>query len=263
VEHIDALLTTQGIDLYRQDFNMDPLGYWRQHDAPDRQGITEIRHVTGYLAFWDELLRRHPKLRIDTCASGGRRNDLETLRRAVPLWRTDYILEPIGAQCCSYGIASWIPFHGTGVKESDAYHFRSMMSPYLNCLWDARRTELDYDTLRRLLAQWQLAAPNYAGDFYPLTPYSLERHAWIAWQFDRPQAGEGIVQVFRREGSIFRAGDLPMQGLSREGRYLVTDLDAPDTPSEYTGETLLDTGLPVEIRSRPGAVLYHYRRVNQ
>ncbi len=263
VEHIDTLLTTQGIDLYRQDFNMDPLGYWRQHDAPDRQGITEIRHVTGYLAFWDELLRRHPKLRIDTCASGGRRNDLETLRRAVPLWRTDYILEPIGAQCCTYGIASWIPFHGTGVKEPDAYHFRSMMSPYPNCLWDARRTDLDYDTLRRLLAQWQLVAPNYAGDFYPLTPYSLDRHAWIAWQFDRPQAGEGIVQVFRREASVFRAGDLPLQGLCREARYLVTDLDAPDTPGEYTGETLLDTGLPVEIRSRPGAALYHYRRVSQ
>jgi len=71
------------------------------------------------------------------------------------------------------------------------------------------------------------------------------------------------VQVFRREASVFRAGDLPLQGLCREARYLVTDLDAPDTPGEYTGETLLDTGLPVEIRSRPGAALYHYRRVSQ
>ena len=139
MDHIDKLLTEQGIDLYRQDFNMDPLDYWRTHDAPDRQGITEIRHVTGYLAFWDELRRRHPGLLIDTCASGGRRNDLETLRRAVPLWRTDYILEPIGTQCCTYGISSWIPFHGTGVKEPNAYHFRSMMTPYPNCLWDARR----------------------------------------------------------------------------------------------------------------------------
>ena len=73
IEHTDTVMREQGIDIYRQDFNMSPLGYWRAHDAPDRQGMTEIKHVTGYLAFWDELRRRHPGLLIDTCASGVRR----------------------------------------------------------------------------------------------------------------------------------------------------------------------------------------------
>ena len=50
---------------------------------PDRQGITENLYVQGHLAFWDEFRRRNPYLRIDSCASGGRRNDLETIRRAV------------------------------------------------------------------------------------------------------------------------------------------------------------------------------------
>jgi alpha-galactosidase len=260
VDHTDKLLTDQGIDLYRQDFNMDPLDYWRNADAPDRQGVTEIRHVTGYLAFWDELLRRRPGLRIDTCASGGRRNDLETLRRAVPLWRSDYIMEPIGAQGCTYGISSWIPFHGTGVKEPDAYLFRSMMTPYPNCLWDARRTDLNYDELRRLTSQWKQIAPNYAGDFYPLTPYSLDRGAWIGWQFDRPEAGEGMVQVFRREGSIYRSADLVLCGLDLAARYTITDLDSPNNPREMTGGDLLEKGLPVEIGSRPGSALFTYKR---
>ncbi|HPP53715.1 MAG TPA: alpha-galactosidase, partial [Thermoguttaceae bacterium] len=39
VEHIDRLLTEQGIDLYRQDFNIDPLPFWRAADRPDRQGM--------------------------------------------------------------------------------------------------------------------------------------------------------------------------------------------------------------------------------
>ncbi|MDQ2732696.1 MAG: NPCBM/NEW2 domain-containing protein, partial [Armatimonadota bacterium] len=52
--HVDTLMREQGIDYYRQDFNMDPLSYWRQNDAPDRQGITENLHVQGYLAYWDE-----------------------------------------------------------------------------------------------------------------------------------------------------------------------------------------------------------------
>ncbi|MBN2128982.1 MAG: glycoside hydrolase family 127 protein [Sedimentisphaerales bacterium] len=263
VNHIDQLLTDQGVDLYRQDFNMDPLNNWRNADAPDRQGITEIRHVTGYLAFWDELLRRRPGLRIDTCASGGRRNDLETLRRSVPLWRSDYIMEPIGTQGCTYGISSWIPFHGTGVKEPDAYLFRSMMTPYPNCLWDARRLDLDYDELRRLTSQWKLVAPNYAGDFYPLTAYSLDRDAWIGWQFDRPEAGEGMVQVFRREESIYRAVDLVLRGLERSARYTITDLDAPGAPCEMTGGDLMDKGLPVEIGARPGAALFTYKHIVQ
>lgn len=263
VEHIDQLLTQQGIDLYRQDFNMDPLAYWRGHDTPDRQGITEIRHVTGYLAFWDELRRRHPKLRIDTCASGGRRNDLETLRRSVPLWRTDYILEPIGAQCCTYGISFWIPFHGTGVKEADTYQFRSMMTPYPNCLWDARRTDLDFDQLRRMIAQWHSVVENYAGDYYPLTEYSLQRTDWLGWQFDRPEQGQGMVQVFRREGSIYRAVDLVLRGLDPAARYLVTDLDAPEAAREIGGAELLQQGLPVEIVERPGSALFTYRRVDE
>ena len=83
-DKVDKVLVEEGIDLYRQDFNMDPLDYWRRADAPDRQGISEIRHVTNLLAYWDELQRRHPDLLIDECASGGRRNDIEMMRRAVP-----------------------------------------------------------------------------------------------------------------------------------------------------------------------------------
>ena len=124
-EHVDKMIGEQGIDLYRQDFNMEPLGYWRNNDPPDRQGITEIRHVEGLLAYWDELRRRHPDMPIDTCASGGRRNDLETLRRAFPLLRSDYRFEPAGTQGHTYGMASRIPYYGTGVGAVNDYVVRS------------------------------------------------------------------------------------------------------------------------------------------
>ena len=41
------LIKQEGLDLYRQDFNMDPLAFWRAADAPDRQGLTEIRSCRG------------------------------------------------------------------------------------------------------------------------------------------------------------------------------------------------------------------------
>src|SRR5882757_5070705 len=75
--HVDKLISEQGIDLYRNDG--DPvLPFWRANDAEDRQGITEVHHVQGFLAYWDELRRRHPNMFTDICAGGGSRNELET-----------------------------------------------------------------------------------------------------------------------------------------------------------------------------------------
>ena len=261
-DHVDRLLTEQGIDLYRQDFNMDPLEHWRKNDAPDRQGITEIRHVTGYLAYWDELRRRHPDMLIDSCASGGRRNDLETLRRAVPLLRSDYIIEPVGNQGHTYGIAFWMPYYGTGSGAIDAYMLRSVMCPNFIACFDVRRKDLDYNLIRRVLGQWRQVAPYYFGDYYPLTPYSLDAAVWIAWQFDRPDLGEGMVQAFRRGESVYEAARFRLRGLEPDARYAVTDLDA-GAPVEMTGRDLMEGGLPVTIKDRPGAVIIVYKRAGQ
>lgn len=258
-EHVDKLMTEQGIDLYRQDFNMDPLAHWRAADPPDRQGITEIRHVEGYLAYWDELLKRHPGMFIDTCASGGRRNDLETLRRAIPLWRTDYRCEPIGTQCCTYGISLWIPLSGTGAADADAYTFRSNMTPFTNCLFDVRSQTLDYKLLRRLTEQWRRIASYYCGDFYPLTEYSTAKGAWMAWQFDVPEKGQGAVQAFRRAESVYEVGRLRLRGLDPGASYVLTNLDSGESQT-LTGRELLEKGLALAIDEQPGSALITYAK---
>jgi len=260
VEHVDRLITEQGIDLYRNDFNMDPLAYWRANDAEERQGITEIRYATGFLAYWDELRRRHPNMLIDTCASGGRRNDLETLRRSVPLHRSDYIFESVGSQCHTYGLAFWVPFYGIGTMAEDPYCIRSMLCPHFTGGWDVRRRDLDYELLRRMIAQWQRVAPYFMGDYYPLTGYSLENDVWMAWQFDRPDLGEGMVQVFRRADSVYEAGRLRLRGLEPDARYRLTDLDAGRS-KQMTGLELMEQGLPVALKERPAAVIITYQRV--
>jgi alpha-galactosidase len=271
-EHTDQLLSEQGIDLYRQDFNMDPLNHWRGADAPDRQGITEIRHVTGYLAYWDELRCRHPEMLIDSCASGGRRNDLETMRRAVPLWRSDYAYEATGHQCMMYGLSLWLPFHGTGtVFTRNAPYYgsgRTPVEPY--AFWsnagqsiglgiDVRLKDLDYDMIRRLIGQWRQIASDYYGDFYPLMPWTRDDTTWMAWQFDRPEAGEGMVQVFRRHNSFYESARLKLFGLDTQANYLVTDLDR-STRQQHSGRALLDEGLTVTMSAQPDVAVLTYRR---
>jgi alpha-galactosidase len=273
IEHVDRLINEQGIDLYRQDFNMDPLDFWRKNDAPDRQGITEIKHVAGYLAYWDELRRRHPNLLIDSCASGGRRNDLETMRRAVPLWRSDYAYEPTGHQCMTHGLSLWLPYHGTGTVAArsasyygsgkspvEPYAFWSNVTPSLGFGIDMRVPDLDYAALRHLVKQWRQVIANYYGDFYPLTGWTRDTTAWMAWQFDRPEAGVGIVQVFRRENSYYESARFRLQGLDTNSHYTVCNLEAPDAKQEFSGRELCEQGLPVAIPNHPDAVVLVYER---
>ena len=74
--------------------------------------MTEIKHIEGLYAFWDELLARHPGLIIDNCAGGGQRIDLETISRSVPLSRSDlqcWPFDPTREQNQTQGLAPWVP----------------------------------------------------------------------------------------------------------------------------------------------------------
>lgn len=271
VDHIDKTITEQGIDLYRQDFNIDPLNYWKSNDPPDRQGITEIKYVMGLLAFWDELRRRHPDLLIDACASGGRRNDIEIMRRAVPLWRSDYAYEPVGHQCMTYGISLWLPYHGTGTVACrnatyygsgktpvEPYAFWSNVSPSLGFGIDIRVKDLDYDTLRKLVKQWRLVITNYFGDFYPLTTWTRDNSHWIAWQFDRPEEKSGLIQVFRRENSPYESINLRLREINPRAIYKFEDVDDSACRVEMTGSEILSNGFTVRIKEKPGCRNFTY-----
>jgi len=270
VDRIGQVLTEQGIDVYRSDFNMDPLDHWRQNDAPDRQGITENHWVRGYLAFWDALLQDHPDLLIDSCASGGRRNDLETMRRGVPLWKCDYAVEAVGMQCHTFGLAMWIPYFGNAGGQLDPYVFRSNMYPAVTKgAWEDRspghdvRKDQDYSGLRRMIKEWRQVAPNYLGDYYPLSPYTSDKtNVWMAWQFQRPEVGEGVVHAFRRPGNESEPTQwFKLRGLDPKKQYELTNFDLPET-WHMNGESLMQKGVKVVLDKAPGAALIAYKRMD-
>jgi alpha-galactosidase len=270
IDHVDRTLTEQGIDLYRQDFNIDPLPFWVGADSEDRRGMTENLYVQGYLAYWDALRQRHPNLRIDSCASGGRRNDLETLRRAVPLIRTDFLFEPTSQQNHHFAYASWIPYHGAGYVTGksaiglhgdagvETYGFRSNMSPSLTLCYDMRDTSLNFPLAADLFRQLKRVQPEYLGDFHPLTPPSLGNDAWLAWQYDRPEAGSGVVQAFRRPASTQSSARFTLHGLVPDATYEVENLDGGK--ESRTGRALMEEGLEVTLDAAPAAAVIAYRR---
>jgi alpha-galactosidase len=251
----------QGIDFYRTDFNFDPLPFWQAADAlnANRQGICENKYVVGYLAYFDELLIHHPKLMIDTCASGGRRMDLETLRRAIPVTRSDYFAEPAGAQNLTYGIASWVPVYGTGTVGHDLYTNRSAWGPWPGIGWDLGRKGMDVDKLRRMSDECRSLVPFFYGDYYPLTAYDPSNRAWIAWQFDRPDLGSGVIQAFRRTESPYDSASFRLRGLDPEARYELTNIDTLETKTE-SGAQFMEIGFRAMALSAPEALIFKYRK---
>lgn len=260
LETFDSLIVSEGVDVYRQDYNIDPLGYWQSMDTADRQGITENKYVVGYLAYWDELLRRHPGLYIDTCASGGRRNDLETLRRSVPLLRSDCFGGPTTQQAQTMGIAQWMPYYGSGQGPEDEYWVRSCYFPASRTGWDpATKPQLDVPLLRRSIRECADVQQYMTGDFYPLTPWSLDESVWAGWQWHMPASDEGAVQVFRRPECPTATMAFRLRGLDPEQRYVVKDADTTD-PVELTGRELMEAGLTVTLPEPRSAAVIFYRR---
>lgn len=252
-----------GLGCYRQDFNIDPLPFWHKADAPDRQGMTEIRYLEGLYAFWDDLLARHPGLIIDNCASGGRRIDLETVGRATPFWRTDGPRDPIAHQCHSQGLLAWVPLSATSQDRArDDYEFRSSMGSALCLNWwvagdvPAERIpdSFPFDWARATLNQYLEIREFYYGDYYPLTTYSQSKDVWMAYQLNRPDRQQALLVVLRRPESPYDSASFPLRELDPAAAYRVTNLDSRQQ-QRFPGQLLAGPGLPVKIGTRPGSAL--------
>lgn len=272
---IAGIIKEQGIDCYRQDFNLSPLPYWQATDTPDRVGMTEIGHIEGLYSFWDELRRRFPNLLIDNCASGGRRLDFEMLRRSIPLWASDmpcystnFTVERNQQQV--YGLSLWIPQFSLGTEAKypgDTYHFRSTMAggisvPLFGDVLHPVDPKYPYRWLRDRLAEYHQAKAYFGGDFYPLIPQSESFRDWSAYQFDRPDLKSGIVEVFRKKDSPIEKIWLELQGLDPAATYEVENADSKAI-MKLSGRELMEKGWPVEIPDKRDSRLYFYRNLNR
>lgn len=252
------LIEDVGIEIYRQDFNMAPLFYWRNNEPDDRQGINEIRYITALYDFYDTLLREHPGLIIDTCASGGRRIDFEMLRRSLILFRSDHVWEPVGMHSMAYGISFCLPITGVGAVSVDPYDIRSGWGSHLTLALDYYKNPDIWKLAKVHMEKYNRIRHLCPADFYPLTAYSLDANQWISWQFNDPEAQEGMVQAFRRAECENDTKIVILSALDPSATYTVTDIDTDKTIIK-TGAELMNEGLSIKATAKPAAMVYHYK----
>jgi alpha-galactosidase len=229
LEMISNRIEEGKVDIYRQDFNVDPLPYWKQNDEPDRVGMKEIRHIEGLYELWDELKRRFPHLVIDNCASGGRRIDLETTMRSFPLWRSDFsdvgsltlgegVLQ-IGDQSQTAGLSRWLPMHSASVWKFSPYAFRSAMSTGLCVYCSMLDADFPMEEARQAFAELKRIRPYLLGDFHELVPFPTDAQNWCSYQFHREDLNGGIAVFLRRNRSQYSEIQVALEQIDPECRY--------------------------------------------
>jgi len=273
-EKISSLITEFNADIYRQDFNMTPLEAWYAADAPDRVGITEIRHIEGLYALWDRILAAHPGILIDNCASGGRRIDLETLRRAVVLSRSDAVdvsskegipKMNIVSQIQSWGLGHWLADHAGLIKTFDAYAIRSEFATGFMAYRVLPENEQDpeYSDVVAAVAENKRLRPMIAEERIGLIAPDLNKEAWAAFQHHRHSDSSGVIVALRGPGADSDSVTLHPEHIDANATYQVTRWDdyraAP--PIRIAGATLKE--MAVTIPQTRSSVLVEYQRVDR
>ncbi|MCU0983114.1 MAG: GH36 C-terminal domain-containing protein, partial [Pirellulaceae bacterium] len=91
-------------------------------------------------------------------------------------------------------------------------------------------------------------------------PWTRDNKVWMAWQFDRPETGDGLIQAFRRPQAESDAHRLKLGGLDPAAQYKLTSVDG-GSPVVMGGRELMANGFPVTISERPGVAVFVYQRV--
>lgn len=250
-----------GLSCYRQDFNIRPAEYFRANDEENRRGITEIKHIMGMYRLWDDLLAEFPDLIIDNCASGGKRIDIETIRRSIPFFRSDYQCNfnenPEVLQTHNAGISLYLPYNGcTSKTKGDTYAIRSSYSAswggaFYNAVFQSM-TEADFAWAKKITDEYRSIRKYFSKDFYNLGSSVFDDTSWAIWQYHDGEAQSGIVMVFRRSNSPFDRVQIELKGLLRDRTYTVLSLD-DGSSRESSGE------LEIVLKEKRSCTILEYR----
>ena len=221
IDYFSKFIKENEIDFYRNDANIAVDAFLKAKDRENRVGITEMKWFEGLYRFWDGLLEACPGLLIDNCASGGRRMDIELMDRSVPLWRTDYAHITNIRQNHSLGINEWFINHCSSAgslakRATDDVEYNVVSGMTAGMIYtiystgdgeqdDPEGVEADFDLINQCVAKYRQIQPYFKYDYYPLTEYSVNDSAVVAYAFYDDASDKGMIVVVNRENSYTKS----------------------------------------------------------
>jgi alpha-galactosidase len=259
---ISRYLSLPGMGAYRQDFNANPLAHWRLNDAPDRQGITEIKYIMGLYGYWEKLAAGFPAVLRDQCSSGGRRIDLETIMRMHVHQKSDLSRHPEADQSGIWGLSQYLPNNvfSAIAKAPDDYNFLSAAPAGLALGWRLYASNFNHELAQKYLDIHQRIRPLLIDSWYPLTNPNLETSQWMASQYHRTDLNQGLIIAYRRADSVYRVIDVNLREIVDSAEYELEYLLSGK--KQTVSGAALRSKFGLTIAKKPGAEFILYARKN-
>ncbi|MBQ8758969.1 MAG: alpha-galactosidase, partial [Clostridia bacterium] len=250
-----------GLSCYRQDFNIPLDALFKANETENRVGVLEIKHITGMYALWDKLHAEFPNLLIDNCSSGGRRFDIETLRRSIAFFRSDYQCNfnehSDTLQSHNAGLSKYLPYGGCTSKTlGDTYAARSSFSPswgaaFYNAVFQSMNEE-DFKWAKEITEEYRRIRKYMSCNFHNHGAEVFDESAWAIWQYHDDETDSGIVMAFRRAKSPFDNVTLELKELTADKKYAFTNLN---DFTEFEGSNKLK----IELPEKKSSVVFEYK----
>lgn len=262
-ERVCKTLRENKVEMYREDNNSDPAALWKyldEREGENRKGITECKFIMAHYKMWDDIIACTLSYGgcgfVDSCASGGGRNDLESMRRGVPLLRSDYDRTTTSMRLSmTTAFNKWIPFCGAITKEqksqlapqgeSDPYIWRASYLAALNVASQfVQDPDQDFGILRFGLKEWKKMNSYILKDFYVHTPWHTQddKASFTSYSFFDPETDKGVLLMFRMEQCGLDTLTVRLPYAECGAVYTLTDEDSGEV-IECTGEILKNKGI--------------------
>lgn len=183
------------------------------------------------------IFQKHPDLLIDNCAGGGRRFDIESLKRSIPFFRSDYQCafneNPEVLQVHNSGSSCYLPYAGcTSKTKNDNYAIRSSYSAswggaFYNGIFQ-RFDENDFEWAKKTVDEYKKIRHYFSCDFYNHGSSVFDDTSWAIWQYHDPDTKKGIIMAFRRSNSLFDRVTVELKGIEKGRICEIKSLDNPD-----------------------------------
>ena len=228
----------------------------------DRAGIAENQYVQGYLRLWDDIIARYPGIYMDSCASGGGRNDLESMKRAVPLHYTDWFdgnHEDYDMKArMTQVLFEWFPYFKNEIYQVDSsYKTRMNYAPLsLLNLPSVLDKDANWELISQAYAEHDRIAPYFYANYYQLFKWLEKADRWNGWEFFDPETGSGVAYAFCHEATKRTTATVKLKGLDGAASYHLTDADGI-LDVTATGAELMETGVTVTVPEKPYAVMIY------
>ncbi len=273
---LDDLVSKNDIAFLKWDYNRiwsEP--GWEEVPLAEQQTIY-VKYVENLYSILDELRKKHPKLEIESCSSGGGRVDLGILRYTDEIWTSDNTdaLDRLSIQdgfthAYTPGIMmAWVTDVPNGINRRSTplqFRFDVAMTGSLG---------IGADLSKFSDAEMQSAAANVAwykqvrdavqqGALYRLTPALDEAGHWAS-EYLAPDGASGVVFAFlhsQQFGEPFPV--IRLEGLEADRTYTLTARDpakAPMLPKQATGAALMGAGVRVLLRGDYDSTAFTLKR---